>query len=102
MERLGADQCCAVGNGLNDAPMLRAARLGIAIVGPEGAGSAALAAAEVVCASIIAALELLLDPVTLASTLRPVGHGDSVVQADDWKPDPSLGTDSPSGGATLW
>ena len=71
MERLGADRCCAVGNGLNDAPMLRAARLGIAIVGPEGAGSAALAAAEVVCASIIAALELLLDPVTLASTLRP-------------------------------
>jgi soluble P-type ATPase len=59
------------GNGLKDAPMLRAARLGIAIVGPEGASSAALAAAEVVCTSIIAALELLLDPVTLASTLRP-------------------------------
>jgi P-type E1-E2 ATPase len=69
--RVGADRCCAVGNGLNDAPMLRAARLGIAIIGPEGASSAALAAAEVVCATITAALDLLLDPVTLASTLRP-------------------------------
>ena len=70
VERLGADRCGAVGNGLNDAPMLQAARLGIAIVGPEGASFAALAAAEVVCATITAALDLLLDPVTLASTLR--------------------------------
>ena len=71
VERLGADRCGAIGNGLNDAPMLQAVRLGTAIVGPEGASSAALAAAEVVCATITAALDLLLDPVTLASTLRP-------------------------------
>jgi hypothetical protein len=44
---------------------------GSPFVGPEGASSAALAAAEVVRASITAALDLLLDPVTLASTLRP-------------------------------
>jgi P-type E1-E2 ATPase len=71
VERLGADRCCAVGNGANDAPMLRAARLGIAIVGPEGASSVTLAAAEIVCASITDALELPLDPLSLASTVRP-------------------------------
>jgi P-type E1-E2 ATPase len=71
VERLGADQCGAVGNGLNDAPMLGASRLGIAVVGPEGASSAAVAAADVVCATITAALDLLLDPVALASTVRP-------------------------------
>jgi soluble P-type ATPase len=51
VEWLGADQCCAVGNALEDAPMLRGARLRIAIIGPEGASSAAVAAVEVVCAS---------------------------------------------------
>ena len=67
----GAQRCAAIGNGANDAPMLAAAALGIAVVGPEGAGSAAVRAADVVCASILAALDLLLDPRVLASTLRP-------------------------------
>ncbi|MCA1697994.1 MAG: HAD family hydrolase [Actinobacteria bacterium] len=71
VETLGADRCAAIGNGLNDSPMLRAARIGIAILGPEGASSAALAAADVVCTSITAALGLLDDPPSLASTVRP-------------------------------
>ena len=71
VERLGAERCAAVGNGANDEAMLRVARLGIAVIGREGAGSATLHAADVVCASIVDALELLLSPDALASTLRP-------------------------------
>jgi P-type E1-E2 ATPase len=70
LERLGAARTAAVGNGNNDAPMLRAAALGIAVIGPEGAGAAALAAADVVAGTILAALDLLVDPQALAATLR--------------------------------
>jgi soluble P-type ATPase len=51
--------------------MLGEAALGIAVVGPEGAASASLAAADVVCGSILVALDLLLEPRALAATLRP-------------------------------
>ncbi|HXG75611.1 MAG TPA: HAD hydrolase family protein [Gaiellaceae bacterium] len=67
---LGAARCAAIGNGANDAAMLRAAALGIAVLGPEGAAGSALAAADVVCASAQQALELLLDERGLAATLR--------------------------------
>lgn len=68
---LGAERCAAIGNGANDAAMLAAAALGIAVLGPEGAAGAAVRAADVVCASIAEALALLLDERALAATLRP-------------------------------
>lgn len=68
---LGADRTVAVGNGHNDVPMLEVAGLGIAIIGPEGAASRSIVAADVVCRSILDALDLLLDEHTVASTLRP-------------------------------
>lgn len=68
---LGADTCVAIGNGVNDAKMLAAARVGIAVVGPEGAAVPALTAADVVCHSILDALDLLIDESGLAATLRP-------------------------------
>jgi len=71
VESLGADATAAVGNGRNDEAMLRAARLGIAVIGPEGAATATLAAADVVCRSVLDALDLLLDERALAATLRP-------------------------------
>jgi P-type E1-E2 ATPase len=71
VQRLGAERCAAIGNGGNDAAMLKAARLGIAVVGREGASAATLRAADVVCGSIVDALDLLLDERALASTLRP-------------------------------
>jgi soluble P-type ATPase len=70
VERLGPAATAAVGNGRNDVAMLRAAALGIAVIGPEGANAAALAAADVVAGSIGAALDLLADPQALAATLR--------------------------------
>lgn len=71
VRELGAERCVAVGNGANDALMLGEAALGIAVVGLEGAASATLAAADVVCGSILAALDLLREPQVLAATLRP-------------------------------
>lgn len=68
---LGADTCAAIGNGANDAPMLAAVGLGIAVIGPEGASVHALRAADLVCPSIHAALDLLADPRGLIATLRP-------------------------------
>ena len=71
VEELGAERCAAVGNGANDVAMLEAAALGIAVVGPEGAAGAAVRVADVVCSSIVDALDLLLDERALVATLRP-------------------------------
>jgi P-type E1-E2 ATPase len=71
VDRLGAGRCAAIGNGANDEEMLELAALGIAVVGREGASAAALRAADVVCANVLDALDLLLTPDALASTLRP-------------------------------
>lgn len=68
--RLGADTTVAIGNGRNDEAMLRLARLGIAIIGPEGAAASAVLAADIVCRSITEALDLLLDERLLIATLR--------------------------------
>jgi soluble P-type ATPase len=50
--------------------MLGEAALGIAVIGGEGAATSAIHAADVVCASIGAALDLLLDEQALAASLR--------------------------------
>jgi len=67
---LGALGCVCVGNGANDAWMLRAAAVGIAVIGPEGAAVSALQAADIVVVSITHALDLLLNPLRLVATLR--------------------------------
>lgn len=60
----------AVGNGANDAAMFRSADLAICILGPEGASTAALMAADIVVPSILVGLGLLLHPKRLVATLR--------------------------------
>ncbi len=67
---LGADQTIAVGNGRNDALMLRTAALGLAVIQAEGAAQSTIAAADVVLTSINDALDLLLQPKRLIATLR--------------------------------
>lgn len=71
VRHLGQDRTVAIGNGRNDEAMLRLAVLGIAVIGPEGAATSAVLAADVACVAILDALDLLLDERTLASTLRP-------------------------------
>jgi len=67
---LGAGVTVAIGNGSNDALMLREAALGIALVGREGAAGAAVRGAEIVVTRIQDALDLLLIPTRLIATLR--------------------------------
>jgi soluble P-type ATPase len=70
LRELGPVRCVAVGNGSNDASILAEAALGITVIGPEGASAAALSAADVICASVLDALDLLAEPHALAATLR--------------------------------
>lgn len=70
VEHLGADRVVAVGNGANDAEMLQAAAVGIAVLGTEGTATPALLAADVVVQDICTALDLLLRPQRLIATLR--------------------------------
>lgn len=70
VQNLDAATVVAIGNGNNDAGMLRAASLGIAVLGPEGLASPALMAADLICANINDALDLLRYPDRLRATLR--------------------------------
>lgn len=67
---LGAEAVAAIGNGANDADMLRAAALGIAVLGEEGLATPCLLAADLVAPSITAALDMLIFPRRLVATLR--------------------------------
>jgi P-type E1-E2 ATPase len=67
---LGASNVIAIGNGGNDVDMLKAAVLGIAVIGHEGAAFETLAAADVVTNDIFDAIGLLLNPKRLIATLR--------------------------------
>lgn len=70
VQALGADHVVAIGNGANDAAMLRTAGLGIAVNGVEGMATTALLAANIYVPSIIDALDLLLHPNRLRASLR--------------------------------
>ncbi len=70
VKNLGTENTVAIGNGRNDAQMLEASRLGIAVVLEEGASSVALRSADIVCTDILLALSLLVHPLRLTATLR--------------------------------
>jgi P-type E1-E2 ATPase len=67
---LGIENVIAIGNGLNDATMLKNAAIGIAVIQREGAAKETLLNCDVVCFNIIDALELLSNPKRLVATLR--------------------------------
>jgi P-type E1-E2 ATPase len=70
VQQLGAAGVIAIGQGANDAEMLSAAGIGIAVLGDEGLAMAALTSADLVMASIYDALSLLEYPTRLIATLR--------------------------------
>jgi soluble P-type ATPase len=67
---LGADKVVALGNGNNDALMLRAAKLGIAVCLKEGCSQRAVEVAQILVFSPIDAINLLLYPKRLIATMR--------------------------------
>jgi len=68
VENLG--YCFAVGNGANDALMLQKAQIGVCVIEEEGACVKTLLNADIVCKSIVEALELLVYPKRITATLR--------------------------------
>ena len=63
-------QSMAVGNGLNDIPMLDAADMAVAVIGPEGCCAKLISHADIVVTSIFDALDLLLKPTRAKGLLR--------------------------------
>jgi P-type E1-E2 ATPase len=70
VERLNANRVVAIGQGANDAAMLKTARLGICVLSSEGTAIETLLAADILAPDIQSALELLDRPIRLVATLR--------------------------------
>jgi soluble P-type ATPase len=67
---LGAESVVAIGQGANDAGMLKTAALGICILSTEGSAVEALLAADLVTPDIQSALDLLEKPLRIIASLR--------------------------------
>jgi len=70
METVNLMETVAIGNGRNDVEMIKMAGIGIAVIRPEACAGQLLQAADIVCADIIAALDLLRTPLRIKATLR--------------------------------
>ena len=70
IKKLGTETTVSIGNGRNDALMLKESILGIGVCQNEGASTMAITAADVVTMNIIDALDLLIHPLRLIATLR--------------------------------
>ena len=62
LRQLGAAKTVAIGNGVDDVPMIDEAGLGICIIGVEGTSGEAIKKADVVFTDILHALDFLLKP----------------------------------------
>ncbi len=70
LRTLGPERTVAIGNGRNDALMLKEAGLGICVMGREGAAVATLINADIVVGSIGDAFGLLMNAERIKATLR--------------------------------
>ncbi len=70
VEKLGASSVVAIGQGANDAGMLKAAAIGICVMSAEGAATETLLASDIVVPSIFTALDLLDKPLRILASLR--------------------------------
>ena len=69
LRQLGPNRTVAIGNGVDDAPMIEEAGLGICIIGKEGTSVEAMIKADVVVLDILDALDFLLKPLRQKATL---------------------------------
>ena len=70
IEDLDEEKVIAIGNGRNDSLLLKEAMIGIAVIQKEGVSFKTLMNADIVCTSIIDALELIKNPLRITATLR--------------------------------
>lgn len=70
VRELGPEKVVAIGNGANDAMMLREASLGIGVIGEEGCATSLVKEADFIVPDIIDALSIMLHPERIVATLR--------------------------------
>jgi P-type E1-E2 ATPase len=70
VRRLGSKSVVAIGQGANDANMLKEAALGICVMSQEGIAVEALSSANLLVPDINAALEMLERPLRIVASLR--------------------------------
>jgi P-type E1-E2 ATPase len=70
VHKLGAHSVIAIGQGANDAAMLKTAALGICVMSQEGVAVETLLSADLLVPNIFAALDLLDRPLRLIASLR--------------------------------
>ncbi len=70
VRQLGAERTAAIGQGANDAGMLHAAAIGVAVLSREGLSTVTMKAADLVVPDILAALELFDKPLRIVASLR--------------------------------
>ncbi len=70
VKKLGSEKVIAIGQGANDAFMLKEAALGICVMSQEGAAVETLLSADIVVPDISVAFDLLDKPLRFAATLR--------------------------------
>ena len=70
VRQLNAAQVAAIGQGANDAAMLKTAAIGIGILSAEGIASETILAADLIVPDIYAALTLFEKPLRIVATLR--------------------------------
>jgi P-type E1-E2 ATPase len=67
---LGAESVVAIGQGANDAGMLKTAALGICVLSTEGTAVDTLLAADLVAPDVQSALDMLEKPLRIIASLR--------------------------------
>ena len=70
VRKLGKESVIAIGQGTNDAAMLKEAAIGIAVISVEGLAIESLYAADLLMPDIHTALDLLTNPVRIIASLR--------------------------------
>lgn len=70
VRQLGAETVVAIGQGANDAAMLKEAGLGLCVLSAEGIAVETLLSADLLMPDIFAALDLLEHPVRIIASLR--------------------------------
>ncbi len=69
LHQLGPARCVAIGNGADDAAMIKEAGVGISMIGKEGSAGEAVRNSEFVFIDILDALDFLLKPLRQKATL---------------------------------
>lgn len=70
IQQLDASRVIAIGQGANDAAMLKSAVIGVCVLSREGTAVEALLAADLVVPNILVGLELIEKPLRLLASLR--------------------------------